>query len=309
MLVQNIKDYGDLLDNPKLLRIKDEGDYWVVKYTHKAFWDNLWDQYPLLKQARGHIFEKSTGNIVTRPFSKVMNYGENGAGLGIDPEASVVAVEKVNGFLGVVTCLPNGERLYSTTGTLSSDYANLVKKHCENLDLFSNDPAKTNAPLTWLFEICDESDPHIVSEDVGAYLIGLRNNESGYCFPEDVLDILSSHLMCHRPVQRVVKFKDILQEAKECRHEGFMIRDVNTGEYLCKLKSPYYLFTKFLARLRNEDKLRSVWGNDQLIQSRYGEEFIDIFAQLRDSVSVDEFLDTPEQDRIEMIRRIVYEKV
>ena len=42
-----------------------------------------------------------------------------------------------------------------------------------------------------------------------------------------------------------------------------------------------------------------------MIQSRYGEEFVDIFAQLRDTVSVDEFLDTPEQERIEMIRRIV----
>ena len=303
MLVQNIKDYGDLLDNPKLLRIKDEGDYWVVKYTHKAFWDNLWDQYPLLKQARGHTFEKSTGNIVTRPFSKVMNYGENGAGLGIDPEASVVAVEKVNGFLGVVTCLPNGERLYSTTGTLSSDYAKLVKKHCENLPWITPE----RCPVTYMFEICDESDPHIIEENAGAYLIGSRYSDGSNIPREEFLDCIATFLNTNRPSWKTVKFKDILEEVKECRHEGFMIRDMNTGEYLCKLKSPYYLFTKFLARLRNEDKLRSVWGNNQLIQSRYGEEFIDIFARLRDTVSVDEFLDTPEQDRIGMIRRIVYD--
>lgn len=307
MLIQNIKDYGDLLDNPKLLRVKDEGDYLVVKYTAKAFFNNLWDQYPLLKQARGHIFEKSTGNIVTRPFDKVFNYGENGAGLDIDPEDTVIAVEKVNGFLGVVTCLPNGERLYSTTGTLSSDYARLVKEHCEDLGYLSMNPIQ---PMTWLFEVCDESDPHVIKEGIGAHLIGIRSQRGDIDFEEWELDYAVKFPWSpdnQRPKWREVKFKDILEEVKECRHEGFMIRSVDSGEYLCKLKSPYYLFTKFLVRLRKEDKLRSVWNNDQMIHSRFGEEFVDIFAKLRDTVSVDEFLGTPEQDRIEMIRRIVYE--
>lgn len=305
MIIQNIKDYGELLDNLKLLRVKDEGDYLVVKYGNKVFWDNLWDQHPLLKQARGHIFEKSTGNLVTRPFDKVFNYGENGAGLGIDPEDTVIAVEKVNGFLGVVTCLPNGERLYSTTGTLSSDYAHLVRKHCESLNWPHMGWASQS--FTWLFEVCDQDDPHIIPEDLGVKLIGGISRATGGKLSEDYLDRLSLRMECQRPNWKNVKFKEILEEVKGCRHEGFMIRDPDTGEYLCKLKSPYYLFTKFLARLRKEDNLLSVWNNDQMIQSRFGEEFVDIFAKLRDTVSVDEFLGVPEQDRIEMIRRIVYE--
>lgn len=310
MLVQNIKDYGDLLDNRKLLRIKDEGDYWVVKYNNKVFWDNLWDQYPLLNQARGHIFDKITGDIVTRPFDKVFNYGENGAGLDIDPEDEVIAVEKVNGFLGVVTCLPSGERLYSTTGTMSSDYAELVRKHCWDMRYMSENPVQ---PMTWLFEICDESDPHIVPEKYGAHLIGIRSADGRVKFSESDLDhVAEFSTLLHgdgmlRPRTSKAKFKDILEELKTCQHEGFMIRDVNTGEYLCKLKSPYYLFTKFLARLRKEEKLRSVWGNNELIQARYGEEYVDIFSHLRDTVSVDEFLVLPEQERIELIRSVIYE--
>jgi len=306
MLVQNIKDYGELLEMPKLLRIKDEGDHYVVKYNNKVFWDNLWNQYPLLKQARGHIFDKTTGDIVTRPFDKVFNYGENGAGLDIDPEDEVIAVEKVNGFLGVVTCLPNGERLYSTTGTMSSDYAELVRKHCEGLSYLSDEPIQ---PMTWLFEICDESDPHIIPEQIGAHLIGVRSADGLIEFEEWELDYERQWRPdMLRPRTFKVKFKDILEELKTCQHEGFMIRDVNSGEYLCKLKSPYYLFTKFLARLRKEEKLRSVWGNDELIQARYGEEYVDIFGSLRDTVSVDEFLVLPEQERIELIRSAIYER-
>lgn len=301
MIIQNINDYGELLDNPKLLKVKDEGDYLVAKYGNKVFWDNLWEQYPILKQARGHVFEKSTGNIVTRPFTKVFNYGENGAGLDIPPEAPVISVEKINGFLGVVTCLTNGERLYSTTGTLSSDYADLVEKHCKGLDFMV--PEKY--PVTYMFEICDESDPHIIKEELGCHLIGMSNTDNGEVVDETTLNCIAHALGCHRPNWKISKFKDVLEELKTCNHEGFMIRDVDTGEYLCKLKSPYYLFTKFLARLRKEDKLRNVWDDNEMIQERYGEEYVDIFARLRDNLSVEEFLVTPEQERIDIIKGVI----
>ncbi len=47
------------------------------------------------------------------------------------------------------------------------------------------------AKATFLFEICDPSDPHIVAEDAGAYLIGVRiQNPDGTSFmlPEGALD-------------------------------------------------------------------------------------------------------------------------
>ena len=150
----------------------------VLKYKRKVFFDNLWT--PELELCRGLVIDKDF-NVVVHPFRKIFNYMENGTAF--DRDAEVVYTRKVNGFLGCVTNTEKYGTLYSTTGTLDSDYAKMIEKHLKG------QVEHLPTGITYCFEICDESDPHIIQEDVGAYLIGAINVSSGYHFDEKQLEL------------------------------------------------------------------------------------------------------------------------
>lgn len=218
----------------------------VFKYSRKVFYDALWNADPRLLEARGMVLD-SDGNPVIWPFTKVFNYGENKTTL--PKETKVVAVRKVNGFMAAVRYW-NGQLLVSTTGSLDSDFAVIARKHIEKLQ-----GIEVMACLhTVLFEICDESDPHIVEEECGAYLIGARmmqgtSNEGGM-LSEGLLDAWARLLSAKRPLSFSCSFGELLEQTKTCQHEGFMVRiDDQEQETVMKLKSPYYLVKKFLMRM------------------------------------------------------------
>ena len=43
-------------------------------------------------------------------------------------------------------------------------------------------------------------------------------------------------------------FSDVVKLSKECKHEIYVVRLFENQSKFLKLKSPYYLVTKFLAR-------------------------------------------------------------
>ena len=62
----------------------------------------------------------------------------------------------------------DGKTLLSTTGSLDSDFAKMVAAHCVKYEnIFHDYPNHT-----FLFEICDPSDLHIIRENFGKTLIG-----------------------------------------------------------------------------------------------------------------------------------------
>lgn len=128
----------------------------IYKYARKVFYNNLWHLSPRLLECRG-IVVGNEGNVVAWPFTKVFNLGENSTNL---PDSKLVtAVEKKNGFLGVVSS-HKGELLFSTTGSLDSPYCNLAKEtireQCGNLDLIKK--VMGNENMTFMFEICHPYD-------------------------------------------------------------------------------------------------------------------------------------------------------
>ena len=77
-------------------------------------------------------------------------------------------------------------------------------------------------------------------------------------------------------------------------HEGFMVFDADTGEMLFKLKSPYYLISKFLGR-SNEGNI-----SRKLDKRHVDEEFYPLIDHIRDHREA--FNAMPELDKIAFIQ-------
>lgn len=260
----------------------------VVKYSKKVFYDKLWNEYPILEELRGVVLD-SEGNIIAYPFTKVYNYGENNTFVERDKE--VTAVRKVNGFLGVVSVW-KGELLFSTTGTLDSEFARMAKESiltqlAGNILVTGCDDARDNgvvsimeylkqylldANSTLMFEIVHPNDPHIVAETSGVYLIGMRKNEIGSSLvTEQKLNDIAYVFNFIRPTHTTGRFSDILAESKGVTHEGFIIRDARSGAPLCKIKSVHYSTKKFL--MRGKSQLGRLFSNPEGFKKECDEEW------------------------------------
>lgn len=243
-------------DNPKLVSMKPAGDgIYVLKYKKAVFYDNLWNEY--LEECRGTIVDADF-NIVTYPFTKIYNYGvEKNAPVFADNDM-VTAYRKVNGFMVALTC-HNNDVLVSTTGSTDSDFVGYARemmlKHMPWADwqmAFANDDMRG---MTFMFECVHPSDPHIIPEDAGMYILGYRENELGSKIGHDasVLQDLSIMFKCYKPVGLTATVSEVKTLAKECKHEGFVF--YHADGRAAKIKSPYYLVKKFVARNPRTDKL------------------------------------------------------
>ncbi len=231
----------------------------VLKYRRSVFYENRFDD--ALLEMRGLVLDKHN-RLIVRPFKKVFNYSERIAKnskypIDISDDDLVNAVVKVNGFLGCCTFvdLPethpshnadfNQQVLYSTTGSLDSDFAKMVREHCSQYKrVFRDYPNHT-----FLFEITDPSDVHIIRETFGETLIGVVEVATGRQWRECELDELAECYGLVRPQTLLnMRFGELKALLKSVEHEGFMVFDAKTDEMLFKLKSPYYLISKFFGR-------------------------------------------------------------
>ena len=256
--------------NNENIRVKQyDNGLKVIKYKNKVFFKNLWDEDTV--NARGLVLDEDN-NIVNYPFTKVYNLGENGTT--VDPERMVICPRKVNGFMACAT-MYKGELLISTTGSLDSDFVKLAKKYIHRIP---------DDNRSYMFEICDPSDPHIVPEEAGAYLIGARKKElNSELEIEDNLDYFALVYDYKRPKWWKGKFKDLPLDVK---HEGYMVRDFQTEETLCKIKSKHYLFTKFWMRSKKAYNVQEV-----------EEEFFELVGKIRDTFTEEEWSDLDQQER------------
>jgi len=294
--------------NPSLVQRKatSNPDLFVLKYTKKVFYDNLWTEE--LLECRGTIVDKDY-NVVSRPFTKVFNYLENGTT--IDPDTECVCVRKLNGFLSAVTIYKN-KLLISTTGSIDSEFVDLAKKQLEPyLSEIERQIGKEYAGyLTCIFEIIDKSDPHIVEEEEGAYLIGMRDNYwDSRSLDEFELDFWADAIGCKRPEWKIAKFSDILEEVKTVKHEGFMVYSVAGDTYskrsddpvtALKIKSPYYLSKKALMRM-GSNQVGKMFDKPEEFKKRLDEEFYAIFKYIISSFTKEHWASLTEQERRKII--------
>lgn len=276
----------------------------IEKYSNRVFYDALWDAHPDIIESRG-VVKDADGIVVIRPFTKIFNRHENGTD--IDRDEKVLAVQKINGFMAAATYVPSLDQVVvSTTGSLDSKYVDLALKHLMFTpyvnDYIRNEYAKVGCARTFLFEIVDPTDPHIIKEKPGAYLIGARYvaDDTPYFstyFHEIFLDVAAQKMNVKRPKHWAwpdyPHFSDVVQEAKACKHEGFVVYGQQSNTVL-KIKSPFYLALKGAARIKDIMSLD---------KRRVDEEFYPLIETLQ--AMSDEFNLLTEQERLDTIRRLL----
>lgn len=284
--------FQDLIDR-KLVKGSTVGDLTIYKYSRKVFYNNLWNTDKRLLDARGMVLDQE-GNKVIWPFTKVFNYGENGTTCDLEKEVRVI--RKVNGFLASARWY-KGEVIVSTTGSLNSDFVKMAKEVLNKVIPLSCTFWQSLKDFTLLFEICHENDPHIVDETPGAYLIGMRDMSSGQMMSESFCDWIAVKGGVFRPEVFTCEFKQVVRMAKEENHEGFMIRDIDTGEHLMKIKTVHYLTKKFLMRAACQ-KLKQLWEDKESFIKNIDEEFYSICDRILETFdSVEKWSSLTQQEK------------
>lgn len=317
-------DVHDLVNRGLVTRKYDDATgLYVLKYKNSVFYNNLWGVDDRLLECRGTVVDEDY-NIISRPFTKVFNYKENGTTL--DPDTPVLATRKVNGFLGVLTAY-KGEPLFSTTGSLSGEYVDLARNvitkqlggeqrvkdfllHERTRSILSEKYAAAEdlmGEFTYMFEICSPLDQHIVYEHPGAYIIGVRrNNKVGLTeelLSEYALDALADRWGFLRPVTYKTTFGGVLELVKthtrdKAEIEGYMIRrdQYPCNQHIMKIKTPLYLAKKFVMRGGNK-KWDLLWAHPEVTKKHVDEEFYSLIDYLHDEWNKDYWTALSEQDR------------
>lgn len=291
MSIITIEQMRSLVERGLAREKVDSNGYSTFKYHNKVFYKNLWGTDAALLECRGIVFDENH-EVAQRPFKKVFNLGENGTGDDIDDEHEVLAVRKVNGFMASASS-HKGDFLVSTTGTTTSDFADMAREYLiDYIDVFEQSP-----DYTFIFEICDSDDPHIVEEMPGAYLLGVRHKATGYMLPYRLV-----HSAAHdewgmnAPEFVQTTFGEAKRLAKEVDHEGFMLYLNGPDNHMIKIKSPHYLSKKALMRMgkRSADMM---FDNPQVFRERLDEEFYGIHQHLLRVSTKEAWKGADEQDR------------
>lgn len=275
-------------ENPSLVSMKPAGDgIFVLKYKKKVFFDDLWNEY--LEECRGTIVDADF-NIVTYPFTKIYNYGIEKKAPVLDDDTDIVAFRKVNGFMVAVTWHDN-KLLVSTTGSTDSDYVAMAREFI-NETRFAEVCSKFDR-FTFMFECVHTNDPHIVPEDPGMYLLGYRFKDWGSEVQWFDISSLAASFGCFSPDEYEMTIGDLKELVKRVRHEGFVFYTEDGKS--AKIKSPYYLTSKWVARNPRTDKIMR-----EDFKKSIDEEYYPLVDAIRANIT--EYTAMDEQARLAWVR-------
>jgi hypothetical protein len=284
-----------------LVNMKPAGaGIFVLKYKKSVFYKNLWNEY--IAECRGTIVDADF-NVVAYPFTKIYNYGIEKEAPVLANDTYITAYRKVNGFMVSATWY-NGDVLVSTTGSTDSDFVAMARemmlKHMCWADWQMAFAADDMRDLTVMFECVHPDDPHIIPEKPGMYVLGYRENAWGSKVGHNptVLEIMSRELNCFMPEVYRTTVGNLVEQTKNVRHEGFVF--YTEDGVSAKIKSPYYLTSKWVARNPRTDKLVDL-KND--IKQNLDEEYYPLVDAIRANIA--EYTAMDEQARLEWVRNFV----
>jgi hypothetical protein len=272
--------------------MKPAGDgLFVLKYTRKVFYDNLWNDF--IAECRGTIVDKDF-NIVQRPFTKIYNYGIEKEAPVLNDDDSITAYRKINGFMVAVTW-HDGKLLISTTGSTENDYVNMARELID-VERYSEMCHGYN-DITFMFECVHRNDPHIIPEKEGMYLLGYRVKEWESTVEIDpwILKALAVDFGTIPVEHYETTVGELKKLVKEVKHEGFVF--YTDDGVSAKIKSPYYLTSKWVARNPNTDKLVDLKKD---IKHNLDEEYYPLVDMIR--ANIVEYTAMDEQGRLAWVR-------
>lgn len=292
-------------NNPKMVTMKKTqyDNVFVLKYSRKVFHKYLWDS--TLVECRGTLVD-SDMNVVSRSLTKIFNYNEPFAPEFTDDEL-VIVDDKINGFMACATW-HNNELIVSTTGTTWSEFADIAReKILESLkvEMFMDFPE-----YSFIFEIVTEEDKHVIEEKFGVYLLAVRlktwsNNK--FDMSRTHMSSLILYYATHNDNCFVympdcfgtVTFSHAKKSLKDCDREGFVVTSLMDITKQVKMKSPFYLVTKFLSRLNN-DNVERLLTNPQACRTKIDEEFFPLIDYL--NANLDHFKTMENVEKAQYIR-------
>lgn len=282
----NFKDEYNRNTKDVSLKETSNPELFVLKYRRNVFYKNRWNDF--LEECRGTIIDKDF-NVVSLPFRKIYNFGVEERAPKIADDETIHWFRKINGFMVAMTWY-NGDVLVSTTGSIDSDFVALAKKYLtadikEHIQLYQG--------FTFMFECCDPSDPHIVEEKSGLYLIGLRRHNGELMTPWMIKhgSVVAHYMGVFAPEYGTCTMGELRQMVRGVDHEGFVIY-TDDGRST-KIKSKHYLTKKLFMR-GNIDRLF-----EKNVKSRIDEEYFPLVDFINENREKFQILD--EMQRREVI--------
>jgi predicted kinase len=290
------------LDDSKMLR--------VYKYSKQTFWNNSWGESELLLKARGLVLDPA-GNIVSHPLDKCFNYLENGTGADLSDDLPVIGVEKLNGFLGIISAHPlnKGELLVHTQGGFGGPFVQYIRDFITPAVKGQLLKYLSQNDVTLMFEVLHESDPHIVAypkEMMGLHLLAVRGKKvTDKAWKEDAVDVAGAQMGLRRAAWRRMTFGEAREFLRTTQTEGLMVRaDTDEQEYLLKGKSPHYLTVKFLGRL-STGKIKYLFANPRDFKKTMDEEYYVIIDKLVETYTPEQFQAFTDDERVSEMRNLI----
>ena len=282
-----------------LVNMRPAGDgIYVLKYKKKVFYDNLWNEY--IAECRGSIVDEDF-NLVSYPFTKIYNYGIEKEAPVLSDDTEVIAYRKVNGFM-VAATWHAGDVLVSTTGSTSGDYVDMAREmmltHMPWTDWQMAFTASDMDNLTVMFECVHPDDPHIIPEKPGMYVLGIRDNEwrSRIGHSPGTLELMGKVFNCYVLEHWRVTMSELKVMAKECRHEGYVAYTQDGVSF--KIKSPFYLTNKWVARNPRTDKLMR-----EDFKKQIDEEYYPLLSAIQ--ADIEAYTAKTEQERLAWVREFL----
>ena len=239
----------------------------IHNYSKSCTWENAWNEATLA--CRGLITNAETGEVLARPFRKFFNHDQPGAPV-LDLSDTITVTDKVDGSMGILFPLGNGEYAIATRGSFASDQAIRATKiwNEKYAGVFSPNPE-----WSYLFEIIFPENRIVVNygdlEDL--ILLGAVETATGADIP---LSLISNDW----PGKVVATFpystyEEALLAPVRDNAEGFVLLHHSSGERV-KIKQEEYIR---LHRILTNVNTRSVW---ELLSA--GEDPVATFADAPD---------------------------
>jgi len=107
---------------------------------------------------------------------------------------------------------------------------------------------------------------------------------------------LAKRLNCYVPDCCTVTVAQLKQMVKDCRHEGYVAYTIDAQAF--KIKSPYYLVNKWVARNPRTEKLLTKEFKEQI-----DEEYYPLLFAIRENIAA--YTKMSEQDRLLWVRNYI----